>query len=337
MARSGETSNGDKAAHGEATMRGGGRRYFKIPPMIDHQAGSFLVDRLRLLGTLVMPLHWRRILLITLLVAAGVGAFVLGGGPQTIFTGAIPTETDTVAMGTTSEAKPDSMQGPIAEETPEATPDTTADEAKLQAQIKTLEEKLRYTERKLTAALGQLRDGTAVGEVDRLGRRASLMLTLGTGRPYQALLRDVDPDWFAPEDMGLLRRYGQEGFYDANHLARRLSDLLEDDAQADQTLPQTLPPALAWLTRNAGALVEVRPQLLAQVADVQHDILKALLADRPDAALRLVDEILASRTDTPTTLLKWRDDLALWRTMAPVMARLRDVDAGQAAPVREPE
>jgi hypothetical protein len=333
MARSGETSNGDKAAHGEATMRGGGRRYFKIPPMIDHQAGSFLVDRLRLLGTLVMPLHWRRILLITLFVAAGVGAFVLGGGPQTIFTGAAPTETDTVATGTTSEAKPDSMQGPIAEETP----DTTADEAKLQAQIETLEEKLHYTERKLTAALGQLRDGTAVGEVDRLGRRASLMLTLGTGRPYQALLRDVDPDWIAPEDMGLLRRYGQEGFYDANHLARRLSDLLEGDAQADQTLPQTLPPALAWLTRNAGALVEVRPQLLAQDADVQHDILKALLADRPDAALRLVDEILASRTDTPTTLLKWRDDLALWRTMAPVMARLRDVDAGQAAPVREPE
>jgi hypothetical protein len=333
MARSGETSNGDKAAHGEATMRGGGRRYFKIPPMIDHQAGSFLVDRLRLLGMLVMPLHWRRILLITLFVAAGVGAFVLGGGPQTIFTGAAPTETDTVATGTTSEAKPDSMQGPIAEETP----DTTADEAKLQAQIETLEEKLHYTERKLTAALGQLRDGTAVGEVDRLGRRASLMLTLGTGRPYQALLRDVDPDWIAPEDMGLLRRYGQEGFYDANHLARRLSDLLEGDAQADQTLPQTLPPALAWLTRNAGALVEVRPQLLAQDADVQHDILKALLADRPDAALRLVDEILASRTDTPTTLLKWRDDLALWRTMAPVMARLRDVDAGQAAPVREPE
>ena len=196
---------------------------------------------------------------------------------------------------------------------------------------------MRYTESKLTAALGQLRDGTAVGEVDRLGRRASLMLTLGTGRPYQALLRDVDPDWIAPEDMGLLRRYGQEGFYDANHLARRLSDLLEGETQADQTLPQTLPPALAWLTRNAGALVEVRPQLLAQVADVQHDILKALLADRPDAALRLVDEILASRTDTPTTLLKWRDDLALWRTMAPVMARLRDVDAGQAAPVREPE
>ena len=196
---------------------------------------------------------------------------------------------------------------------------------------------MRYTERKLTAALGQLRDGTAVGKVDRLGRRAALMLTLGTGRPYQALLRDVDPDWLAPEDMGLLRRYGQEGFYDANHLARRLSDLLEGDAQADQTLPQTLPPALAWLTRNAGALVEVRPQLLAQVADAQHDILKALLADRPDAALRLVDEILASRTDTPTTLLKWRDDLALWRTMAPVMARLRDVDAGQAAPVREPE
>jgi hypothetical protein len=337
MARSGETSNGYKAAHGEATMRGGGRRYFKIPPMIDHQAGSFLVDRLRLLGALVMPLHWRRILLITLFVAAGVGAFVLGGGPQNIFTVAIPTETDTVATGTTSEAKPDSMQGPIAEETPEATPDTTADEAKLRAQIETLEEKLRYTERKLTAALGQLRDGTAVGEVDRLGRRAALMLTLGTGRPYQALLRDVDPDWLAPEDMGLLRRYEQEGFYDANHLARRLSDLLEGDAQAGQTWPQPLPPALAWLTRNAGALVEVRPQLFAQIADEQHNILKALLADRPDAALRLVDEILASTTDTPTTLIKWRDDLKMWRTMAPVMARLRDVDAGQAAPVREPE
>ena len=333
MARSGETSNGDKAAHGKATMRGGGGRYFKIPPMIDHQAGSFLVDRLRLLGALVMPLHWRRVLLITLFVAAGVCAFVLGGGPQTIFTGAIPTETDTVATGTTSKAKPDSMQGPIAEETP----GTTADEEKLQAQIATLEEKLRYTERKLTAALGQLRDGTVVGEVDRLGRRAALMLTLGTGRPYQALLHDVDPDWLAPEDMGLLRRYGQEGFYDANHLARRLSDLLEGDSQANQTWPQPLPPALAWLTRNAGALVEVRPQLLAQIADVQHDILKALLVDRPDAALRLVDEILASRPDTPTTLLKWRDDLAVWRTMAPVMARLRDVDAGQASPVREPE
>jgi len=272
-----------------------------------------------------------------LFVAAGVGAFVLGGGPQSIFTGAIPTEFDTVARGATSEAKPDSMQGPIAEETPEATPDTTADEAKLQAQIEILEEKLRYTERKLTAALGQLRDGMAVGEVDRLGRRAALMLTLGTGRPYQALLRDVDPDWLVPEDMGLLRRYGQEGFYDANHLARRLSDLLQGDAQADQTLPQTLPPALAWLTRNAGALVEVRPQLLAQIADVQHDILKALLADRPDSALRLVDEILASRTDTPTPLFKWRDDLALWCTMAPVMARLRHVNAGQAPPMREPE
>ena len=333
MARSGETSNGDKATHGKATLGGGGHRYFKIPPMIDHQAGSFLADRLRLLGTLVMPVHWRRILLIALFAAVGLGAFVLGGGPQTIFTEAVPTETDTVATGTTSEAKPDSMQGPIAEEAPE----TTADEAKLQAQIETLEEKLRYTERKLTTALEQLRDGTTVGKVDRFGRRAALMLTLGTGRPYQALLRDVDLGWLAPEDMDLLRRYGPEGFYDANHLARRLSDLLEGETQADQTLPQILPPALAWLTRNAGALVEVRPQLLAQVADAQHDILKALLADRPEAALRMVDEILASGTDTPTTLIKWRDDLALWRTMAPVMARLRDVDAGQAAPVREPE
>lgn len=54
MARSGETSStGDKGAHGNATMRGGARRYFKIPPVIDHQAGSFLADRLRLLGGVI--------------------------------------------------------------------------------------------------------------------------------------------------------------------------------------------------------------------------------------------------------------------------------------------
>ena len=55
MVRSGKTSNGDKVAYGEATMRGSGRRYFKIPPMIDHQAGSFLVDRLRLLRAAARP------------------------------------------------------------------------------------------------------------------------------------------------------------------------------------------------------------------------------------------------------------------------------------------
>ena len=231
------------------------------------------------------------------------------------------------------------MQGPIAEETPEATSDTTADEAKLQAQIETLEEKLRYTERKLTAALGQLRDGTAVGKVNRLGRRAALMLTLGTGRPYQALLRDVDPDWLGPEDMALLRRYGGQGFYDAGHLARRLSALLDGDPHSDQTSPQTPPqtllPALDWLTRNAGALVEVRPQSLAQVADAQHDILKALMAGRPDAALQLVDEMLVGTPDTPSALRAWRNDLALWRTMAPVMARVRATYASAAT--REPE
>ena len=131
------------------------------------------------------------------------------------------------------------MQGPIAEETPEATPDTTADETKLQAQIETLEEKLRYTERKLTAALGQLRDGTAVN-TDPEGRRAALMLALGTGRPYQAACCAMSiRTGSRRKTWRLLRRYGQEGFYDANHLARRLSDLLEGDAQADQTSPQT--------------------------------------------------------------------------------------------------
>ena len=73
MARSGETSStGDKAAHGKATMRGGARRYFKIPPVIDHQGGSFLADRLRLLGALLMPLHWPRFLLVSLFLLAAV-------------------------------------------------------------------------------------------------------------------------------------------------------------------------------------------------------------------------------------------------------------------------
>ena len=237
------------------------------------------------------------------------------------------------------------MQAPDAEETPDTALDKTDDAAKLQAQLETAEEKLRYTERKLAAALAQLRDGTTDGEADQLGRRAALLLALGTGRPYQALLRDVDPDWLTPEDMGLLRRYGGQGFYDANHLARRLSALLEGDTQGDetsarnlpQTSPQNLPPALAWLTRNAGGLVEVRPQALAQVADARHDILTALVADRPAAALRLVDEILASETDAPSALRDWRDDLAVWRTLSPVMARLRDAHAGNAPPARERE
>ena len=318
-------------------MRGGARRYFKIPPVIDHQAGSFLVDRLRLLGALLMPLHWRRFLLIAVFIIMAVSAFVLGGGTQSIFTGTIATQPDKPTPHTTRDAAPDT--------TPDTALDNADDAAKLQAQLETAEEKLRYTERKLAAALAQLRDGTSGGEADQLGRRAALLLALGTGRPYQALLGDVDPDWLAPEDMSLLRRYGGQGFYDANHLARRLSALLEGDTQGDetsarnlpQTSPQNLPPALAWLTRNAGGLVEVRPQALAQVADARHDILTALVADRPATALRLVDEILASETDAPPALRDWREDLAVWRTLSPVMARLRDAHAGNAPPARERE
>ena len=187
-----------------------------------------------------------------------------------------------------------------------------------------MEEELRYTERKLAAALGQLRDTDTGTNTDQEGRRAALVLALGTGLPYQVHLQNLDPDWLGPEDMALLRRYGGQGFYDAGHLARRLSALLDGDPHSDQTSPQTppqtLPPALDWLTRNAGALVEVRPQSLAQVADAQHDILKALMAGRPDAALRLVDEMLVGTPDTPSALRAWRNDLALWRTMAPVMA-----------------
>ena len=105
MAASGETSTGDKAAHGDATKRGGARRYFKIPPVIDHQAGSFLVDRLRLLGALLMPLKWRRFLLITVFITMAVSAFVLGGGAQSIFTATFSTQTDTVATGQAPHAK----------------------------------------------------------------------------------------------------------------------------------------------------------------------------------------------------------------------------------------
>ena len=337
MARSGETSTtdhqGDTAAHGDKTMRGGARRNFKIPPVIDHRAGSFLADRLRLLLALFMPLHWRRFLLITLLVVTGVSAFVLGGGPHSIFMRANPTGQDT---------QPKKAEGPERTEVPailEAEPNNAPDEPSLQAQLKTMEEELRYTERKLAAALGQLRDTDTGTNTDQEGRRAALVLALGTGLPYQVHLQNLDPDWLGPEDMALLRRYGGQGFYDAGHLARRLSALLDGDPHSDQTSPQTPPqtllPALDWLTRNAGALVEVRPQSLAQVADAQHDILKALMAGRPDAALRLVDEMLVGTPDTPSALRAWRNDLALWRTMAPVMARVRATYASAAT--REPE
>ena len=333
MAASGETSTGDKAAHGDATMRGGARRYFKIPPVIDHQAGSFLVDRLRLLGALLMPLHWRRYLLFAIFIIMAASAFVLSGGTQSIFTATFPKQTNAPMPGTTRDAAPNTA------------PEKTDDATKLQAQLDKAEEKLRYTERKLATALAQLRDSTTGGEADQFGRRAALLLALGAGRPYQALLRDIDPDWLTSEDMGLLRRYERQGFYDANHLARRLSALLKGDTQGGEasfrhlplTSPQNLPPALAWLTRNAGGLVEVRPQAFAQVADARHDILTALVADRPATALRLVDEILAGKTDAPSALRDWRDDLAVWRTLSPVMARLREAHAGNAQNARETE
>ena len=313
-------------------MRGGPRRYFKIPPVIDHQARSFLVDRLRLLVALLMPLHWRRYLLFAIFIIMAASAFVLSGGTQSIFTATFPKQTNAPMPGTTRDAAPNTA------------PEKTDDATKLQAQLGIAEEKLRYTERKLAAALAQLRDGTPGGEADQFGRRAALLLALGTGRPYQALLRDIDSDWLASEDMALLRRYERQGFYDANHLARRLSALLKGDTRRRSKLPtfaltspQNLPPALAWLARNAGGLVEVRPQALARVADARHDILTALLADRPATALHLVDEILAGKSDAPSALRDWRDDLAVWRTLSPVMARFRDAHAGNAQNARETE
>jgi hypothetical protein len=214
-----------------------------------------------------------------------------------------------------------------------------------------MEEKLSYTQRKLAAALSQLREAntttpdatstTILDTATQQGQRAALMLALGTGRSYQELLGNIDRDWLASKDMAALRRYEGQGFYDASHLARRLSVLLEGDAQTRQELTQTLPPALAWLSRHAGGLVAVRPQALTGIADAQHDILKALVADRPDVALGLVDEIfteaLASKTDTPSALRDWRDDLAVWRTLAPVMARVHAAYGAQAAPDVEPE
>ena len=337
MARSGETSStGDKAAHGKATMRGGARRYFKIPPVIDHRAGSFLADRLRLLGPLLMPLHWPLFLLVTLfLLAAVVTAIIFGitgsGVTQSIFTDAERAST------------PDITNDPQPEDTP---PDSAASQAQLQTQLQAMEEKLNYTQRKLAAALSQLRaantitpDATSTTILDtatQQGRRAALILVLGTGRPYQELLGHIDRDWLASKDVAALRRYEGQGFYDASHLAGRLSVLLKVDTQTRQELTETLPPALAWLSRHSGGLVAVRPQALTGIADAQHDILKALVVDRPDVALGLVDEIFAealvSKTDTPSALSDWRDDLAVWCTLAPVMERVHVAYGGQAAP-----
>ena len=330
MARTGETSStGDNATRGNARTRGGARRYFKIPPVIDHQAGSFLVDRLRLLGGLLMPQHWPRFLLVTLFVVAAVIAALIfditgSGVTQGIFTSADRT------------SSPDALSAPATDEpltTPAARPESVESKAQLETQLEALEEKLGYTERKLAAALSQLRETPATtpdttDAATQQGQRAALILALGTGRPYQNLLGTIDQNWLASEDMAVLRRYGEQGFYDASHLARRLSVLLEGDVQTRQMLP----PALAWLSRHAGDLVEVRPQALTDVANAQHDILKALVADRPDAALGLVDDILTNKTDTPSALRDWRDDLAAWRTLAPVMARMQTAYENQAAP-----
>ena len=350
MARSGETSStGDKGAHGNATMRGGARRYFKIPPVIDHQAGSFLADRLRLLGALLMPLHWPRLLLVPLfLLAAVVTAIIFditgSGVTQSIFTNAERASTPDITPDTT----PDTKQATQPEDTP---PDSAASQAQLQTQLQAMEEKLSYTQRKLAAALSQLRDAntttpdasntTILDTATQQGQHAALILALGTGRPYQELLGNIDRDWLASKDMAALRRYEGQGFYDASHLARRLSVLLEGGTQTRQEPMQTLPPALAWLSRHAGGLVAVRPQALTGIADAQHDILKALVADRPDVALGLVDEIfaeaLAGKTDAPSALRDWRDDLAVWRTLAPVMARVHVAYGAQAVPDVKPE
>ena len=326
-------------------MRGGARRYFKIPPVIDHQAGSFLVDRLRLLGALLMPLNWPRFLLVALfLLAAVVTAIIFGltasGVKKSVFSDA--------ERASTPDITPDITPDTQTEDTP---PDSAPSQAQLLTQLQAMEEKLNYTQRKLAAALSQLRDTnttatdakstTILNTATQQGQRAALMLALGPGRPYQELLGNIDGDWLASKDMAALRRYESQGFYDASHLARRLSVLLEGDAQTRQELTQTVPPALAWLSRHAGGLVAVHPQALTGIAEAQHDILMALVADRPDVALGLVDEIfaeaLASKTDTPSALRDWRDDLAVWRTLAPVMQRAHVAYGAQTAPSVEPE
>ncbi len=322
-------------------MRGGARRYFKIPPVIDHQAGSFLVDRLRLLGALLMPLNRSRFWLVTLFLLAAVVTAIIFGISGSDMTQSIFTDAERTS---TPDTKPDTQP----EDTP---PDSAPSQAQLLTQLQAMEEKLNYTQRKLAAALSQLRDTnttatdakstTILNTATQQGQRAALMLALGTGRPYQELLGNIDGDWLASKDMAALRRYESQGFYDASHLARRLSVLLEGDAQTRQELTQTVPPALAWLSRHAGGLVAVHPQALTGIADAQHDILMALVADRPDVALGLVDEIfaeaLASKTDTPSALRDWRDDLAVWRTLAPVMQRAHVAYGAQTAPSVEPE
>ena len=333
MVGSGETSSsGDKTTHGEATRGGGARRYFKIPPMIDHQAGSFLADRLRLLGALLMPLHWPRFLLVSLFVVAAVVIAII---------------LEISGNGLTQSIFPSADLGPTTDTTPVApSPDGPASQAQLDTQLQAMEEKLSYTERKLAAALSQLREAnttnvnisnTAIlGTAIQQGQRAALMLALGTGRPYTELLGNIDQDWLALKDMAALRRHAGQGFYDASHLARRLSALLESDPQTLQDLTQTLPPALAWLSRYSGGLVAVRPQAVAGIADAKQDILQSLVAGRAEVALVLVDEIFAEalerKTDMPSALRLWRNDLAVWRTVAPVVARAHAAYSEQAAP-----
>ena len=194
--------------------------------MIDHQAGSFLVDRLRLLGALVMPFHWRRVLLITLFI-------IMRGWVRLCW-----------AAGRKPFSPEQSRRKPIrSRRAPHRKPNPTACRALLpKTPKKQMMRKaagadcntggkaaLYRTQARRRARAVARRHGRRGGGPVWTPRR--IALALGTGRPYQALLHDVDPDWLAPEDMGLLRRYGQEGFYDANHLARRLSALLEGDSR----------------------------------------------------------------------------------------------------------
>jgi|LXNH01.1.fsa_nt_gb hypothetical protein len=327
-------TSGDTSSTGNHSASAGSRGYFKIPPVIDHQAGSFFADRLRLLGVLLGAVYRPRVWLVSLFVTAAAIALVLQFTPP-----------DGLATpDTTPNTKPDSQTTTEFQRAPKTDPNpelkiqsqsAAPDAAALQAQLDTLDEKLRYTERKLAAALTQLRATasatTTATTADQQGQRAALMLALGTGAPYQALLGDIDPEWLGPEDMTLLRRYSGQGFYDANHLARRLTALLDGATPT----PAALPPALAWLSRHAGDLLEVRPQAVTHLKDARLDILIALFADRPDEALRVVDAILHGQGAGP--LRDWRDDLAVWNALAPLMARLRVAYADEAVFQRPPE
>ena len=333
---------------------GGARRYFKIPPIIDHQSGSFIVTRLRVLGGVVSvmlgimlkgvislvlwPRSIVRVGIVGTGLVAGAGVFLFLQDLGLPLDGALPASPEISGP----ENPPRQMLDPpepdpvYEEETPSA----------LRAERDALREDIEYTQRKLEAALAKIRanaNENSATETNtptmRQTSAADLLLMLGSGRPYQALILDVDLSELSASDAALLRRYSAVGFYDAPHLARRLTNLAGGLSKVNAVVPssettaQELPAPLAWLVANAGALVAVRPQATARFGEMQLDILIALFADDPTRALELVDGALAQQTvtshattrglETTSALEAWRQDLAVWQKLQPVMARVQ--------------